>query len=125
MKTIEEILPVSVEGTIFDVEAYRNKKKQPITIGYYTGNNVKIYQAESDEDIAEIESIAENASILPKPYYAYNADAEEEILSVSIDHDIFEHFKERCREKKKDDEEEIETKIVNASTLNSIFFMIN
>lgn len=104
MKSIEETLPVSVQGTIFDVEAYNDGQKQPITIGYYTGNNVKVYQAEEVEEIAEMEAIAESTGLLPRPYFAYNADAEEDILSISIDRDIFEHFKGRCKEKEQDDE---------------------
>lgn len=104
MKSIEEILPVSVQGTIFDVEAYYDDEKYPITIGYYTGNNVKVYQAEDEEEIAEIEAIAENANLLPKPYFAYNSDAEEEILPIEIDQDIFTYFKDRCEDKEEDDQ---------------------
>jgi hypothetical protein len=104
MKSIEETLPVSVQGTIFDVEAYNDGEKYPITIGYYTGNNVKVYQAEEEGEIAEMEAIAENTNLLPRPYFAYNSDAEEEVLPIEIDRDIFKHFKDRCMEKEEDNE---------------------
>lgn len=104
MKSIEETLPVSVQGTIFDVEAYNDGEKHPITIGYYTGNNVKVYQAEEEGEIAEMEAIAENTNLLPRPYFAYNSGAEEEVLPIEIDQDIFKYFKDKCIEKEGDDE---------------------
>lgn len=103
MQTLEFTLKgISVEGTIIDVEtvSLTPKPHGMFTFGTLSGSEIRILQAETDEECAALESEVKRVwHALPRPIYAYNRKFVGGWLSQAIgedahiDHDTMEAWK--------------------------------
>lgn len=92
------MLPISCEGTIFDIETtgFSPSTDKIITIGLISANEIQIYQREGDSISEEnsMQEIIKGLTTFPRPYMAYNKSFEERWLRFNIDVDLFEEWKE-------------------------------
>ena len=87
MKEYRTTLQANLKGTLFDIEATDD---YPFSVGYVSGDLLRIVQLE-DDGVAEREQIAaELAQVanLPRPFYAYEASACARWLGGPVEHDL-------------------------------------
>jgi len=96
----EYTFPVSCIGTIFDIEttSLETSEGELITIGYFTGNTITIYQRDDLDGSGEkeLETIKKQLTVLPRPYMSYMREFEEKWLGFKLDFDLFTKWKDLC-----------------------------
>ena len=100
----EWTLPLSVNGTIVDVEttSIDPKDGEIVTVGFFSANKICIFQRidPSQEGMRKFFSVLYNwAHFYPRPFYAYNKSFEEKWLQTHFDHDLMGKWKSAAEKK--------------------------
>jgi len=91
-------LPAFLYGTLIDIETtgLPYESAEVITLGLISGNRLQIIQRTKEEDFCK--QALRRLKGLPRPYYAFNKDFEEQFLGIEIDRELQAHKYERKRE---------------------------
>ena len=100
----EWMIPISVNGTIVDVEttSISPKDGDVITCGFFSGNKISIFQRidPSEEGKRKFFSVLYNWNkFYSRPFYAYNKKFEETWLRTNFDHDLMQKWKSEAEQK--------------------------
>lgn len=91
-------LPITLKGTIIDIETVGFRRKvQIITLGWVSGNRLQVYQSENDseEERQRMKNAVKELKYLPSPYIGYDVSRKTLILNLKFDLDMLE--KENCK----------------------------
>lgn len=94
----EWMVPISISGTIVDVETTGIDPElgDVITCGCFSGNKISIFQRvdPTEDGKRKFFRVLYNwSSFYPRPYYAYNKRFEENWLKIRFDHDLMSKWK--------------------------------
>lgn len=78
------------KGSLIDFETTgfpwdRNGDHEIVTLGYFSGNNVVITQRKTKDKLPYYVEISKIIAKLPRPFYAYNANFEKQMMQAELD----------------------------------------